>query len=230
MISASAGASGVAMIAVEARSKNSIIVASGANAELSAEDLNANIELIRHASLVLTQLEIPLSTLEHLTEICEKEGVALVLDPAPARPLSGEVLRKVTWITPNETEAQQLTGNAGAPTSEQALRELAGSLLDMGPRNVILKLGERGAYLAMSDGLRIVVPAYPVTAVDTTAAGDAFNGAFAVALARGALPLDAVRFATAAAAISVTRHGALPSMPSKAEVEAFLASHQEVGL
>lgn len=153
-----------------------------------------------------------------------------MLDPAPACLLSPATLESVAWITPNETEAQLLTGTSFTPTSEIESRRLAETLLKMGPRNVLLKLGERGVYMATEDGIRAAIPAYPVFAVDTTAAGDSFNGAFAVALARGDRPLDAARFATAAAAISVTRHGALPSMPTRSEVEAFMAEHEEVTL
>jgi ribokinase len=167
---------------------------------------------------------------QHLTVLCERESVPLVLDPAPAQHLSSGVLSKVTWITPNDTEARQLTGLEGSTDSEQKLRLLAERLLEMGPRNVLLKLGGRGAYVATEDGIRAAIPTYSVDAVDTSAADDAFNGAFAVALARGAAPLDAAQFATAAAAISVTRHGALPSMPTQAEVESFLAAQQELAL
>jgi ribokinase len=193
---------------------------------LSGADLDANLELIRNASLVLTQLESPIPTLESLAELCEREKVPLMLDPAPACHLSADVLRRVTWITPNETEAQYLAGTHESPSSEAEWRELAEKLQAMGPKNVLLKLGEQGAYLATQDGARVAVPAYPVNAVDTTAAGDAFNGAFAVALARGNDALKAAQFATAASAISVTRHGAQPSMPTQAEVEAFLAARQ----
>ncbi|HWE83583.1 MAG TPA: ribokinase [Terracidiphilus sp.] len=229
-VSVSPGASGIAIIEVQTGGDNSIVVAPGANANLSGADLDDNFALIRNARLVLTQLEIPISTLEHLAQMCEREGVPLILDPAPACALSSQVLSRVSWITPNETEALLLTGNAQVPATEPELRELAELLMAMGPRNVLLKLGERGAYVATEEGLRAAIPAYPVKAVDTTAAGDAFNGAFAVALARGSGALVAARFATAAAAISVTRHGALPSMPTTAEVEAFMAAHEEVTL
>jgi ribokinase len=219
-------ASGIAMIVVQARGDNSIVVAPGANSCLTGEDLDANIDLIRNASFVLTQLEIPISTLEHLSRICEREQVPLMLDPAPASPLSAKILHRLAWITPNEPEAQYLTGTVGTPDSEPELRQLAEKLLEMGPKNVLLKLGEIGAYVATQDGIRAAIPAYPVEAVDTTAAGDAFNGAFAVALALGAGALDAAQFATAAAAISVTRHGAAPSMPTRDEVEAFMARNR----
>lgn len=224
----SPGPSGIAMIEVQQGGQNSIVVAPGANALLSESDLDENIALLRNASLVLAQLEIPIPTLAHLAYLCQREDVPLVLDPAPACFLAPEILRRVAWITPNETEAQLLTGTDVMPTSEAELNKLAETLLSMGPKNVLLKLGERGAYIATQDGIRTAIPAYPVVAVDTTAAGDAFNGAFAVALARNERPLDAARFAAAAAAISVTRHGALPSMPSRSEVEAFMAEQEEV--
>lgn len=229
-VGVSAGPSGIAMIEVQQGGQNSIVVASGANACLSEFDLDENIALIRNASLVLAQLEIPIPTLAHLTYLCKREKVSLVLDPAPACFLSPEILQRVAWITPNETEAQLLTGKSFTPTSETELRQVAEDLLKMGPRNVLLKLGEYGAYMATEDGIRTAIPAYPVVAVDTTAAGDALNGAFAVALAQGASPIEAARFAAAAAAISVTRHGAMPSMPTRSEVEAFMAEQQEVTL
>jgi ribokinase len=113
--------------------------------------------------------------------------------------------------------------------SEKELWQVAESIMKLGPRNVLLKMGERGAYLAADDGLRAQIPAYPVRAADTTAAGDAFNGAFAVALARGVCAQQAAEFATAAAAISVTRRGALPSMPTQAEIEDFVAEQRREG-
>lgn len=224
----SPGPSGIAVIEVQANGDNNIVVAPGANATLSESDLNENCGLLRKASVVLTQLEIPIPTLGHLARLCHRENVPLVLDPAPACYLSSEILRHVTWITPNETEAQHLTGLQAVSGSEPELRQISEQLMAMGPKNVVLKLGSRGAYVATAEGVRTLVPAYAVAAVDTTAAGDAFNGAFAVALAEGSSPVDAVRFATAAAAIAVTRHGALPSMPTRAEVEAFFAAQAEV--
>lgn len=219
------GPSGNAMIAVEASGDNSIIVSPGANALLTPDDLDAHLDLLRGAAIVLTQLEIPLGTVEHLAAICTRERVPLMLDPAPAQELPAELWRNVSWITPNETEAQKFCKTAGAASSEEELHATVHRLMQHGARNVLLKLGERGAYLATRDGLQIRVPAYSVTAADTTAAGDAFNGAFAVALARGTPPAEAASFAAAVAAISVTRRGAMNSMPSQAEVDAFLVEH-----
>lgn len=218
-----AGPSGVALIITVNSGENSIIIVPGANNRLSPQDIQVSQALIQSAGVVLTQLETPLETTEALAELTLIHGVPLVLDPAPARHLPDSVLRKVTWITPNETEAQLLAGSTASPSSEIELRELAEHFMSLGPQNVLLKLGERGVYIATRDGLRALVPAYPVRAVDTTAAGDAFNGAFAVALARGSLPADAAHFASAVSAISVTRRGALPSMPVQADVDAFLA-------
>lgn len=216
------GASGTAIITVTSGGENNIIIIPGANARLSPADLDANVALIRQAALVLTQLEIPLATVEHLAALCERENVPLILDPAPAQHLGRQTLARVSWITPNDTEAGQMAGSTEPPQAEAEFRELAEQLMELGPRNVLLKLGDRGAFMATADGERLFLPAYSVNSVDTTAAGDAFNGAFAVALARGARAADAARFATAAAAISVTRHGALPSMPTQSEVESFL--------
>jgi ribokinase len=218
--------SGVAMIAVDASGDNSIIVSPGANACVNPEDLDAHLELLRGAALVLTQLEIPLATVEHLGAICAGAGVPLILDPAPARALPPGVWRNTTWITPNDTEARQLCGRQDPPANEDPLSEIIECLAAHGARNILLKRGEHGACLATQDGLHAQIPAYPVGAIDTTAAGDAFNAGFGVALARGADPLEAAHFATAVAAISVTRRGAQPSMPTLAEVERFLADHQ----
>ncbi len=218
----SEGPSGLAMIAVTPEGENSIIVALGANARLSEEDIEDHASLIRGASYVLTQLEIPLDTVEQLAAVCARERVPLILDPAPAQFLPPKMLRQIAWLTPNDAEAQRLAGIDESLKSERELRGLAEYLLGLGPKNVLLKLGERGAYLATEDGVRAMVPAFVVKAVDTTAAGDAFNGAFAVGLAGGSTPLEAAQFASAAAAISVMRKGALPSMPTHAEVDAFL--------
>ena len=218
-----AGPSGVALVITLESGQNSIIIIPGANNGLSPQDIQKNQALIQSAGVVLTQLETPLEATEALAELTSSHGVQLILDPAPARDLPAGLLRKVTWITPNETEAQRLAGSTSSPSSEIELRELAEHFMSLGPQNVLLKLGDRGVYLATRDGLRASVPAYQVQAVDTTAAGDAFNGAFAVALARGSLPADAVFFASAVAAIAVTRRGAFPSMPTQADVDAFLA-------
>lgn len=212
-------ASGVALIEVGPQGENSIVVAPGANTEVSPSDIDANIEIFREAGLVLVQLEIPLETVEHLAVVCERENVPMILDPAPARQLPPVLLRAVGWFTPNETEARFYTGGDAAPDEPCAQRD---ALLALGIQGLVLKLGARGAYLATSGGTDSVVSAFPVKAIDTTAAGDAFNGAFAVGLMLGKDPVESARFASAAAAISVTRPGAQPSMASREETEALL--------
>jgi len=216
------GSSGVALITTDPKGVNAITVIAGANAHLSPADLDTHIGLIRSAGILLTQLEIPLETVEYLAAIAIRERIPLVLDPAPARPLPASLLKRVDWLTPNETEACFLLGCAAGELSKDALDDAANALLALGSRNVILKLGKRGCYVALLDGTRHLLPAYSVHAIDTTAAGDAFNGAFAVALLNGQDPLSSASWASAVAAISVTRPGAQPSMPNPLEVDRFL--------
>jgi ribokinase len=164
-----------------------------------------------------------METVEYLAVIGERYGIPLVLDPAPAQILRRDLLSRMGWVTPNETEACRLLGVAEKEIAESALPETAARLLRLGARNVIIKLGGRGCYLAFADGHRELVPAFRVQPVDTTAAGDAFNGAFAACLVEGRDPLFSAVFACAAAAISVTRHGAQASMPTRQEVLSLLA-------
>ena len=212
-----AGSSGVAAIVVAASGENCIVVVPGANGTLRPEDLDEHVVPIRSAGAVLAQLEIPLETVERLGEMCRDAGVPFVLDPAPARELPGSLLKLVTWFTPNESEANFF---AGARVEDA--EAVAERLLQIGVKNVLLKRGADGFALMGADGVFEVYPAYEVTAVDTTAAGDAFNGAFAMALVSGKTPVESGRFATAAAAISVTRRGAQPSMATLDEVQRFL--------
>jgi ribokinase len=221
-VQTASGSSGVALIATSVRGENSIIVVSGANGELLPDDIDRCRDLIYSAGMVLAQLEIPISTVEHLAEIARAAGVPLMLDPAPARELSPQVLDNFEWITPNESETRLLLGFDNAELDPASCQQAAEKLLALGVRNVLLKLGERGSFLAEANGCRASIPAYRVEAVDTTGAGDAFNGAFAVSLMRGNSPRNAARFASAVAAISVTRKGAQASMPDAAEVGRFL--------
>jgi ribokinase len=214
--------SGIALITTDENGQNAIVVVPGANGELSPRELEKHVALIREAGIILAQLEIPVETIELLATIARRENIPLMLDPAPARALPASLLASVDWLTPNETETMTLLQRGGTELNTTDLEGAAQDLLKQGCRNVILKLGERGCYVALGNGERTQVPAYRVKAVDTTAAGDAFNGAFATALLRGSDPVASVKFASAVAAISVTRHGAQPSMPTEAEVEAFL--------
>lgn len=219
------GPSGVALISTDSNGQNSIIVVPGANGQVTPADLDSHLDLIRNAAIVLTQLEIPLSTVEHLAAMTQREGVPLMLDPAPARALPDSMFQEVDWITPNETETCTLLGRSSVEWKDSTMKDAAEALMQRGVRNVVLKLGERGCYLALANGHREFVPAYKVRAVDTTAAGDAFNGAFATALVRGKDASSAAAWASAVAAISVTRAGAQPSMPNPQEVEQFLAQN-----
>jgi ribokinase len=213
---------GVALIWVDKQGQNSIVVASGANHALAAAEVEAMRSVIRGARMVLFQLETPLDTVEAALALAIEEGARTMLDPAPAQALSSEILKRVDILTPNETEACILLGRPKERLPLAGCPAMARELLALGPKSVILKLGEQGCFY--SDGEReLHVPGFPVTAIDSTAAGDTFNAGLAVALAEGRPIEDALRFANAAAAISVTRLGAQSSAPARAEVEALLA-------
>lgn len=214
--------SGVALIFVAADGENSIAVASGANARLSPADVHAARTAITNASALVMQLETPLETVTAAAGIAHSVGVRVILNPAPAQHLDDALLHKISILTPNESEAELLTG---IPVQDEiGARKAATALQAKGVRTVLITLGSRGAFVA-DGGVQQLVPAFKVQPVDTTAAGDVFNGALAVALAEGHPILEAVRFASAAAAISVTRLGAQPSAPTRTEIEAFLEAH-----
>jgi ribokinase len=214
-----AGPSGVALIVVAENGQNSIVVVPGANGKADAASVDLQSGLIRSAGMVLCQLELPLETVSHVLALCAEAGVPVMLDPAPAAPLPQVTWHQVAWFTPNETEAAFYLGNTSKP------EDAAKQLLARGLRGVVLKRGAEGSFIAVEGGEVVWVPPFQVEAVDTVGAGDCFNGAFAVALLEGNDPSTAARFASAAAAISVTRRGAQASMPSRNEVDAFLAVH-----
>ncbi len=207
-------ASGVALI-LSGGGDNMIVVAPGANGALTADAIERND--LTGCRFVLAQLETPLEGVIKAARLAREEGAVFILDPAPARTLPPDLLENVDWLTPNESEARLLLGVAELNDPLQAARQLQ----SLGPRNVVLKLGGEGAVL-LENGDPVRIPAHRVAVADTTAAGDAFNGAFAVGLSEGQPPREAVRFAMAAAAISVTRHGAQPAMPSRTEIDDFL--------
>ena len=213
--------SGVALIFVAKDGENSIAVAGGANGELSPTDVGKAKNLFASAGMLVMQLETPLATVQAAADLAAKASVRVILNPAPARTLPDKLLKKVSIITPNETEAELLTGIK--VDSEAAASKAADKLLTRGVKTVIITLGSRGAFVA-GEGVRKLVPGFKVKAVDTTAAGDVFNGALAVALGEGRPVIEAVRFANAAAAISVTRPGAQPSAPARKEIELLLTS------
>jgi ribokinase len=215
------GASGVALITTGRGGENNIVAVPGANGDLTPKLLERAASVLKSAGFLLAQLEVPLETVEYLAQFAERHNVPLMLDPAPARQLSATLLRRITWITPNETEIRELV-ETHIENSDQDSYAATDRLLACGVKNVLLKLGSRGCVIAQRNLPKERVPAFSVNAVDTTAAGDAFNAGFAVGLMRGSTVVRSAVFASAVAAISVTRHGAQPSMPTSAEVEAFV--------
>jgi ribokinase len=210
--------SGVALIFVSAKGENSIAVADSANNRLNPAHVSPSV--IASAGVVVAQLETPLKTIAAAAKLAHAKGVPFILNPAPAQKLPDSLLKQVTYLTPNETECALLTGikpEAGQKSCDRA----ADALLAKGVQTVILTLGSAGAYVA-TKGIRALVPSFKVKPVDTTAAGDIFNGALAVALLEGKPLLDAVRFANAAAALSVTKLGAQSSAPTRVQIESFL--------
>ena len=213
---------GAAYIFVEdATGNNAIIVCPGAAASISVDDIEANRDLIESSAIFVTQLEQPIPAAKRALEIARAAGVATILNPAPAAPLDDAIFALCDYVTPNETETSELTGME-VVTIDQA-RAAGDALLAKGVGTAVITLGENGA-LVHGSGVSEHVPVFnagPV--VETTGAGDAFNGGFAVALAEGRSPVEAARFGCAVAGISVTRPGTAPSMPSRAEIDALLA-------
>lgn len=211
--------SGVALITVDSNAENCIVVASGANACLSAEDIATAHDAIERAGIILMQLEIPMDTVKQVANIAGKLNKKVILNPAPAQPLDGELLQSLYLITPNETEAEMISGIK--ITGAYSLHACARAICDKGVRSVIITLGSKGAFL-YNDVFQELIPSYEVNAIDTTAAGDIFNAAIAVAISEGCDLAEAVRFANKAAAISVTRLGAQSSAPYRHEVDIFV--------
>jgi ribokinase len=212
--------SGVALIFVDRNGENSIAVASGANAALGPEDVRRAERVLEGAAILLLQLEIPLETVRSAAEIASTSGALVILNPAPARPLDDDILRHISVLTPNEVEAEMLTGEAVGSESEAA--NAARILRNRGAKTVIMTLGARGAYVSGPE-FEGLVPGFKVKPVDTTAAGDVFNGALAVALSGKAGLQEAVRFANAAAALSVTVAGAQTSAPFRTAIDRLIA-------
>jgi ribokinase len=208
--------SGVALITVDEKGENCIAVAPGANCKLGKKDIDAAAEEFGNAEYILMQLEIPMETIEYAADIALKKGIKVILNPAPAATLPEGLLSKLFLITPNRTEASQLSGvNV---TSRADAERAAEVFLSKGVKNVVITLGSEGA-LVKSRNSCTFVPAHKVKAVDTTAAGDTFSGAITVALSEGKSLDEAVEFATKASAISVTRLGAQPSVPYRKEIQ-----------
>ncbi|MCZ6675683.1 MAG: ribokinase [Candidatus Poribacteria bacterium] len=215
---------GVALIIIDAEGDNSIIIVPRANMRLSVADVERASEVIAAADVLLLQLEVPIEASQRAAEIAQFSGTKVILNPAPAQELPERLLAQVDILTPNEVETEWLSG---VEVADLASAERAAEvLLRKGLSAVVLTLGNRGALL-VTPALKKLIPAYAVNVVDTTAAGDAFCGALATALARGDKLEDAVAFANAAGALAVTVLGAAPSMPTAEQVEAFGASIRE---
>jgi ribokinase len=211
--------SGIALIFVSKDGENSIGVGSGANANLAPADVRKGKAAFAAADVVLMQLETPLETIQAAADLADASRAMVILNPAPARPLPDKLLKKVSILTPNETETELLTGiNVG---DEASCKQAAGILLRKGVKTLIITLGSRGAFVATATEAQLV-PGFKVKQIDTTAAGDTFNGALAVALSESQPLVNAVRFANAAGALSVTRLGAQPSVPTRREIEKLL--------
>ncbi|MHB8899861.1 MAG: ribokinase [Thermoguttaceae bacterium] len=211
-------ATGVALILVDEAGENCISVAPGANFAMTVADVDAAAEVIRKADVVMLQLEIPMAVVEHTAVLAAEAGVPVILDPAPAARLPDGLLGNVSVLTPNESEAERLTGIA--VTDEATARRAATLLLEAGVRHVIVTLGTKGALLVGPE-TDMLLPSYQVQAVDSTAAGDAFNGGLAAALAAGDILEDAARQASMVGALSVTKMGAQPSLPTLEELRQF---------
>ncbi|NMB00671.1 MAG: ribokinase [Firmicutes bacterium] len=203
----------------ETTGNNRIVVVPGANLRYSPEDLACIEDVVRNSDLLMLQLEMDMRLIEAAVMMAEKHDVPVILNPAPAQSLADELLEKVTYLTPNETEAQILTGVQ--VVDRQSAERAAQALLEKGIRKVVITLGHHGAMIADQSATELV-PAFSTSVVDTVAAGDGFNGALAVAVAQGTPLPEAVRFANAVGALVVTREGAIPSLPSAQEVKAFL--------
>jgi ribokinase len=213
---------GVALITVDDNGENTIIVVPGANGRLTVDDIEGARDLIAGADILLMQLEIPLPVVERAAQIASESGVTVMVNAAPARTLPGALLSTVDYLVVNETEALLVAG-----TTTGSHEEAARTLLSTGVRNVVVTLGPEGSLLVASDAPSVAVPAYRVRPVDTTAAGDGFAGAFAVALADGVPAAEALRWGNAEGALAVTREGAQPSLPTRSEVEEFMMNRQQ---
>ncbi|MBC2596018.1 ribokinase [Ruficoccus amylovorans] len=211
---------GVALISVAPSGENQITVSSGANAFLSKTDIRRSAPALAQARIALAQLEIPLSAVCEAAMLAAENGIPFILNPAPAFALPRDLLELTSFITPNESECEILTGIR--PDSKSALGKAAEQLMAQGVKGVLITLGKRGTYFATAER-HLLIEAFPVQARDTTGAGDTFNGAFAVALADGLAPEEAIRFANAAAALSVTRTGTHDAAPLRSEIQSHLA-------
>ena len=214
---------GCALILVDENTgENEIVVLPGANYEITKEDTDSLEELIKEADYVLLQLEVNQDANERVVELCEKHNTKVIINTAPYNEISDEFLSKATMVTPNEVEAEELTGIHVYDL--ESASKAASVFRSKGVKDVVITMGGQGVFIS-SDGVEKIVPAFRVNAIDTTGAGDAFNGGLLAALSKGKDIWEAARFASALAAISVTRLGTTPAMPTLEEIEEFLKEH-----
>lgn len=218
------GSTGTALITVDKEGSNTIVVVSGANAECNSTDVDRALEHFADPGILLLQNEIPRETVEYSIQAAKAKGWIVIFNPAPARQIDSSLLPLVDIIIPNETEIALLTHSS--VNTQEEVAGAAQKLLDSGVKNVIVTMGDKGAICCNESGYQLVKP-YRVSAVDTTAAGDAYTGALATGLAEGKSLLESMDFAAAAAGLSVTKKGAQPSLPYRIEVEEFI-SKQEI--
>ncbi len=217
---------GVALILVDRDGQNMIALSPGANSKLTIDDVRAAASAFVGSQVLITQLEVPLTTVRFALEEARARGITTMLNPAPATALPNDLLALADWLTPNEVEAAILA-NRSVDDVPSAIA-VARVLRSRGPRNVVITLGSRGAVIVTPE-VELAVPACPVAAVDATAAGDAFTGGLAFSLAQGYAAREAVQFASACGALAATRPGAQPSLPGLDEVKALLASTSGTG-
>lgn len=205
-----------ATILIDEKGENRIVIVPGANDCLLKSDIDANSKLIDENDIIVFQLETPLPTVEYAVDYAYKKNKIIILNPAPGAKLPADLLKKVTYLTPNETELEKLT-DMNTSTNEGILK--AGKkLVDLGVKNLLVTIGKQGVYY-MTKETQEIIPSFAVNPIDTTAAGDCFNGVFATSLSKGLKIKEAVRYANLAASICVTRRGAVPSLPTREEIE-----------
>lgn len=217
-------ASGTCCIMVDDNGENSIMVAPNANLRVSRQDIDDAMSAIKQCDVLLTQLEVTIDAIEYAIIKAGKAGVKVVLDPAPACKLNREIYEYVDYITPNESEAQIITGLDLSGGGDDSLSKTAKRLLGLGVKNVLLTLGSKGVFFADNTKSLFVSP-YKIDAADSTAAGDAFNGGFAVKLAQGADIVEAIKYGSAAGAVAATKKGAQTSLSTKDEIERFIINN-----
>ncbi|MBR7187152.1 MAG: ribokinase, partial [Clostridia bacterium] len=216
---------GVALIEVdETTGQNAIMVIPSACDHIADEEVDALRDLIAGADILLTQLETNMGSIRRVIEMASAMGKTIILNTAPVQPVADDLLEKVTIVTPNEVEASILTGIK--VTDAESAQRAAEWFMGKGVKSVVITMGGMGAFVA-DDDRREMTPAFKVNAVDTTGAGDAYNGGFVTALAEGRSLIEASRFAAATAALSVQKMGTTPSMPTREEIDAFLDAHKE---